>query len=66
MSSRFGWGPGEIRVSNTLRIKFDGPDKPEVISMVPDENIDSSEWLQDGDDWVLVIRFTTEGSHDIA
>ncbi len=40
-----------------IRIRFDGPDRPEIISVEPDDDIEHVEWSQDGDDWILVIRF---------
>ncbi len=42
---------------NDLRIKFDGNIKPDIISMEPDENVDSVDWMMVENDWVLVIRF---------
>jgi hypothetical protein len=40
-----------------LRIKFDGPDQPQVIQIEPDDAIDFTEWVKEGGDWVLVVHF---------
>ncbi len=40
-----------------FRIKFDGPDQPQIISVEPDDNVEFTEWIQDGNGWVLEIHF---------
>ena len=43
-----------------IRIRFDGPNKPEIISVEPDHEIEYTEWIRDdGDDWILVIHFNS-------